>query len=395
MVIADFLAKYPKEAEQLGLNLDDTYQAVFKDSFVTPEQWLTHGREISSYEQYQYVAFGAFDTYTNGLPTREASRTLEYAHNDFAARNVALLTGHADVAATLANRSLLYKNTFDSSVSSLGFNTFVQKRLPSGVFVPSDPTTCSPIDGVTAACSLQATNEAGVYETSSWEYSFYAPFDVQGLITLLAPANTTTTTAARASFIDRLDTYFSNNLFYAGNEPSFGTPWLFHYADAPAKTTRRVRDVVFSNFNTTTAGLPGNSDVGAMQTLLNFHLLGLFPVVGTTEFLIGSPFVPGYSIRNELRGTLNVVAKGFDPASVAQTFPNGTRAFVNSVSVNGTKQSSRCRINFTDLFPGPGATTTVELEMTADEAAANSCGSSDADLPSSLSTGGFAASDFT
>ncbi|CAN8105823.1 unnamed protein product [Discula destructiva] len=396
MIIADFVVKYQKEAEQLGFNLDDAYSAIFKDAFVTPEQWLTHGRQVGAYQEYQYVPFAVFDTYSNGLPTREASRTLEYAHNDFAARNVALLTGHPDVAATLANRSLTYGNTFDSSVTSLGFSTFVQKRLPNGVFVPSDPTTCSPIDNSSTPCSLQSDNPSGVYETSSWEYSFYAPFDVEGLISLLAPssANSTTPTARRASFISRLDTYFAQNLFYAGNEPSFGTPWLYHYADAPAKTTRRVREVVLSNFNTTTAGLPGNSDVGAMQTLLAFHLLGLFPVVGTTELLVGSPFMPSFSIRNELRGTLVVVARGFDAASVAPAIPAGARAFVGSVAINGVVQASRCRVSFGDLFPGPGVTTTLTLEMVADEGAANGCGNGTGSLPSSLSTGGFAAASF-
>lgn len=394
MIIADFIAKYHGDAAQLGLSLDDAYSAVFKDAFVTPAQWLTFGRQVGSYQEYGYTPFGVFNTYSNGLQTREASRTLEYAHNDFAARNVALLTGHADVADTLANRSLSYRNTFDSSVSSLGFTNFVQKRSPNGTFVRSDPTACSPIDAdQQRACSLQSTNTAGVYETSSWEYSFYAPHDVEGLIGLLSNQSGDISTA-RTSFVSRLDAYFANNLFYAGNEPSFGTPWLYHYGNQPAKTTRRVRDVVFANFNTTTAGLPGNSDVGAMQTLLNFHLLGLFPVVGTTELLIGSPFVPGYRIVNELRGTLVVVVNGFDASAVAQTIPQGARAFVGSVSVNGKRQSSRCKISFTDLFPGPGANTTLELEMTADEAAANSCGDGDGSLPSSLSTGGFAGSSF-
>lgn len=397
MIIADFVAKYHADAEGLGLSLDDAYSAIFKDAFVTPPEWLTVGRQVGSYHEFSYVPFAVFNTYSNGLQTREASRTLEYAHNDFAARNVALLTGHADVAATLANRSLSYRNMFDSSVSSLGFNTFVQKRTPNGTFVFVDPTACSPIDtDGSRACSLQSTNTAGVYETSSWEYSFYAPHDVDGLISLLGAnaGGNSSTSSSRASFASRLDTYFANNLFYAGNEPSFGTPWLYHYANKPAKTARRVRDVVFTNFNTTTAGLPGNSDVGAMQTLLNFHLLGLFPVVGTTELLIGSPFVPGYRIVNEMRGTLTVVANGFDQASVAQTIPDGSRAFVGSISINGQKQSSRCRVSFADLFPGPGANTTLELEMVADEAAANSCGDGDGNLPSSLSTGGFPESSF-
>lgn len=398
MIIADFVAKYFDEAEELGLSLNDAYESIYKDAFVTPPQWLTYGRQVGAYQDFGYIPFGVFDTYSNGLQTREASRTLEYAHNDFAARNVALLTGHDDVATMLADRSLSYRNIFDESVSSLGFTNFVQKRSPNGTFVYTDPVACSPVDTDPGRpCSLQATNTQGMYETSAWEYSFYAPHDVEGLIGLLAESNTTSSFSnqtsaqqARASFARRLDAFFDQDLFYAGNEPSFGTPWLYHYANQPSRTTRRVRDVVFANFNTTTAGLPGNSDVGAMQTLLNFHLLGLFPVVGTTEMLIGSPFVPGYRITNEMRGTLFVVAKGFDAASVAPTIANGTRAFVGSVSLNGVRQSSRCRVSFADLFPGPGANTTLELEIVADEAAANSCGDGDSDLPSSLSTGGFA-----
>lgn len=393
MIIADFMAKYHESAAQLGFDVEDAFNAVFKDAFVTPEQWVTYGRQVGAYQDFAYTPFAVFDTYSNGIQTREASRTLEYAHNDFAARNVALLTGHTDVAATLSNRSMSYKNTFDSSASSLGFTNFVQKRYPNGSFSRVDPIACSPIDTEQRACSLQSTNVAGVYETSSWEYSFYAPHDVEGLIRLLSNQSDSAA-ASRALFRSRLDAYFANDLFYAGNEPSFGTPWLYHYADEPARTTRRVREVVFANFNTTTAGLPGNSDVGAMQTLLNFHLLGLHPVVGTTELLVSSPFVPGYRIDNELGGTLYVIAKGFDATSVAQTIPDGSRAFVGSVSINGRKQSSRCRVSFKDLFPGAGSNTTLELEMVADEAAANSCGDGDGDLPSSLSTGGFGGSEF-
>jgi putative alpha-1,2-mannosidase len=38
----------------------------------------------------------------------------------------------------------------------------------------------------------------------------------------------------------------------AGNEPSFQTPIGYHYADQPARSVDRVRDVVFSNFDIST-----------------------------------------------------------------------------------------------------------------------------------------------
>lgn len=46
------------------------------------------------------------------------------------------------------------------------------------------------------------------------------------------------------------NTYFSKGYFQAGNEPSFELPWVYHYANRPDLSALRVRDVVYSNFNT-------------------------------------------------------------------------------------------------------------------------------------------------
>ena len=51
---------------------------------------------------------------------------------------------------------------------------------------------------------------------------------------------------------------------------------------------------------------------------------------------------------------------------------------------------AHARSSFEQLLPGGGVHTDITLTMTADKASANSCGASDAELPSSLSTGGFA-----
>lgn len=313
MVIADFAAKYFQQAytSQLPVNLNDGYTAVMKDAYETPAAWDDKGRQITAYGKHGYIPFAFFDTVSSGRQTREASRTVEYAHNDFGASVMANIANHPKEARALYNRSLSYANTFDPSASSFGYTNFVQKRFTNGSFFKQDPTLCSPISNF-PSCSLQQENTVGTYETSSWEYSFYAPHDVAGLIKLIAKGD-------RAKFMNRLDTYFAKGLFYAGNEPSFNTPTLYHYAGSPVRSVKRVRKVVFENFNTTTAGLPGNSDVGAMQTLLNFHLMGLFPVVATTEMLVVSPFMPGYTIRNEMLGDVVMEAKNFVSTSAAES----------------------------------------------------------------------------
>lgn len=70
--------------------------------------------------------------------------------------------------------------------------------------------------------------------------SFYAPHDTQGLIELMGGNET---------FVNRLDAFFEDNFYLAGNEPSFQTPVGYHYAGRPTKSVQRVRKVVAENFN--------------------------------------------------------------------------------------------------------------------------------------------------
>lgn len=179
-----------------------------------------------------------------------------YAFNDFGVRNVALMLGKKDEAKRWSKRALFYKNVFDPKTKSMGFSNFVQRRYANGTFDNVDPIFCSPIDPVQRECSLQQDNVYGIYETSAWEYSLYAPQDFAGLIHLLSGGK-------KEEFIKRVDKFFDAGLFYAGNEPSFQTPIVYHYANAPSKSVDRVRELVFRDFNTTSAGLPGNDDNGA------------------------------------------------------------------------------------------------------------------------------------
>ena len=107
----------------------------------------------------------------------------------------------------------------------------------------------------------------------------------------------------------------------------------------------------------------------------------------TTELLILSPFVPKYTIHNAyLNVSTTVTVANFDPASVAQTIPDGVAAYVESVAINGEELPSRCHLDFYDAFRLGG---NITISLTADKAAADNCGGA---LPESLSTGGFATS---
>lgn len=125
-----------------------------------------------------------------------------------------------------------------------------------------------------------------------------------------------------------------------------------------------------------------------MAALLTFHLLGLYPVVSTRQFLIGSPFLSSYTLTNDLFGNqTSVTVDGFDPATLTATPANGTALYVKSITINGAPSESICWVTFDDLTSGGNITITVDADASA--AAARGCGSGPNALPASLETGGF------
>ncbi|KAH6906323.1 glycosyl hydrolase [Coprinopsis sp. MPI-PUGE-AT-0042] len=390
-IVGHFAMHYYNEAEKLGVDIQEAYAAMVTDAEVNPP------------EKYGYVPFAVLDTSSTGRQTREGSRTLEYAFEDFALRQVALLLEKPEDVEKYTNMSLFYRNIWDESVVSDGYKGFFQKRFSNGTFAYTDPTHCSPNDkNGTRPCSLQGTNVNGFYESSSWEYSFFAPHDTAYLIKLMG---------GNDAFVKRLDHFFDAGYYLAGNEPSFQTPVEYHYANRPTKSVQRVREVVFQNFGIGVDGLPGNDDQAAMATLLAFHILGLYPVPSSTQYLILSPMVPKYTIHNEFLGvntTVRVV--NYDAKSVAEKIPKGASAYVKDVTVlshngsvrwstaNSTLDSSpagnataastqglgsRCHLDFYDTFRLGGE---IVITLTDDAGEVDSCAGT---LPDSLSTGGW------
>lgn len=104
-------------------------------------------------------------------------------------------------------------------------------------------------------------------------------------------------------------------------------------------------------------------------------------VPSTTQLLVLSPLTPKYTIHNSfLNVSTTVTTKNFDARSVAKKIPTGVPAYVESVSVNGVKQKSRCHFDFYDTFRVGGE---IVIELTADKKSADNCGES---VPDSLST---------
>ena len=64
-------------------------------------------------------------------------------------------------------------------------------------------------------------------------------------------------------------------IFNPGNEPSFGTPFLYNYLGKRQwKSVMRSREIVNKCYSNERDGVPGNSDAGALESWTVWNLLG-------------------------------------------------------------------------------------------------------------------------
>jgi predicted alpha-1,2-mannosidase len=234
-------------------------------------------------------------------PTQAASMTLEIAYADFCMAEVAARTGRTEDEAVFRERALNYRNQWNPA------HGFMQSRYRDGGWVePFDPADDS--------------DSNGFVESTSWIFSFFVPHDVPALIELLG---------GEAAFVARLDQFFADGHYDAGNEPGFHIPWLYNYAGQPAKTQQQVRRLLEEHFSTGPDGLPGNDDSGAMSAWFVLAALGLYPV---------APGVPTYQLSTPLlrRATLYLHPGFHDGAAFTiETEGDPGDVYIQSATLDG------------------------------------------------------------
>jgi putative alpha-1,2-mannosidase len=75
------------------------------------------------------------------------------------------------------------------------------------------------------------------------------------------------------------------------NECDMETPYAYIYAGRHDRLCEILRECVHRSFGAGTSGLPGNNDSGGLSSLFVWNALGIFPISGSGEFLIGAPAV--------------------------------------------------------------------------------------------------------
>ncbi len=270
-----------------------------------------------------------------------ASVTLEYSYDDWAISELAKRMKVGDVEEEYAKRACSYRNIFDPSLG------FARPKHQDGTFKKD--------------FDLLDTHGQGFIEGNSWNYSFFVPHDVNGLMRLMG---------GEKRFVRRLDSLFTMHLpakyfehtedineeglmgnYVHGNEPSHHVPYLYKWTDEPWKSEARLHEIMRRMYRNRIDGLSGNDDCGQMSAWYIFSALGFYPVCpGTDQYVLGSPFVKEAVMQLENGKTFTVKTKYASPKNV----------YVKSITLNG-RPYRKAYLTHADILGGGE----IEFEMCA------------------------------
>ena len=234
---------------------------------------------MAAEESADYLRLGYFPFETNST----GSLTLEVAINDASSAKLAQLVGDAAGAAAFGNRSRNYRNVWQPSLAS------VIPRFSNGSFMPLQPDQLSypyPFNRLyTEGDSLQ------------WQWA--VPQDVPGLVSLFPSTDAYAATlhaflANQTHWIGNgtgPGTALPNPYYWAGNEPNILAPFQFAWAGANHSWRGQFwpRWLLDTFYTADEDGLPGNDDYGTMSAWGVWAHLGLYPLAGSTTYILASP----------------------------------------------------------------------------------------------------------
>lgn len=261
-------------AHQAGIRNYDVAKAyaAMKHIQMTPGRPHPGGGHVGNRQLTSYMKLGYVP-----VERGPVSNTLEYAYDDWCVAQMAKALGKQNDYEYFLKRSQNYQNVYDPMVG------YMRQRHADGRWVRG----FSPFGG------------RGFVEGNSWQFTWFVPQDVGGLITLLG----------RDTFNSRLDAGLERsrkNRFNAtgdrmgdfpinhGNQPNMQSSWLFNYSGKPWLTQKWTRAILNHYYGSGPIdGWPGDEDQGQMGAWFVMSAMGLFQMDGGCAvrpvYEIGSP----------------------------------------------------------------------------------------------------------
>jgi predicted alpha-1,2-mannosidase len=271
--------------------------------------------------------------------SNSAAQTLEFSTADSAIAQLAKALGDMPTYTTYAARGRNWTKLFNPATG------YLQPKHRAGTW---DAT-------------MNPASDNGFQEGSAAQYLWMVT-DPHDLVDLLGGA---------AKTVARLDTYFtkldelptSTNAFM-GNEPDFQDPWIYSFAQAPAKTAEVVRRVQTELWTNTAKGMPGNDDAGSSSAWYVWSSLGLYPIYpGVGGFVVSTPAFGSMTVRLK-EGVLKITAPDV----------SATKMYVQGLKLNGTPTTSLW-VSWDQVAKGG----TLEFDVT--DSAASTWGTNPTDAP--------------
>jgi len=272
--------------------------------------------DLAAYRRYGFIPADA--------ASESVSKTLEYAFDDACIARFAEALGRKDLAARFRARAQGWRHLLDPGTG------LFRPREAARFLEPFDP----------AEVTFHFT------EANGWQYGFFVPHDLQGLMDA---------TGGDAAFTGRLDALFAADSrtkgrdqaditglvgqYAHGNEPSHHMAYLYAFAGAAPKTQALVRRLREEMYRPGPDGLIGNEDCGQMSAWFILSALGFYPVdPGGGDFVVGAPLFPRAEVAFENGRKLVIRAEGEGP-------------FVQDLRLNG-RPHPRAVLTHTELLAG-------------------------------------------
>ena len=211
------------------------------------------------------------------------SKTLEYAYDDWCIAQMAQILNKTEDYQYFMKRSQSWKNLFDAETG------FMRPKKNGGWDKPFDPR--------------EVNNN--FTEGNSWQYSFFVPQDISGMIEAYGGA---------AKFEAKLDEMFTApsattgreqvditgliGQYAHGNEPSHHMAYLYNYIGKYEKTNAKIKYILDTFYKNTPDGLIGNEDCGQMSAWYVLSSMGIYAVTpGNGHYTTTTPYFDKIKVK--------------------------------------------------------------------------------------------------
>ena len=299
-------------------DIDVAYEAMVK-SATLPGPINKMRPDNDPYLEKGYVPLGVHQGDNSG--DNSVSHALEYYVADNALAWLANERGDKELAKTLSDRSKGYKNYYSKESGTL--RPIEQDGSFLTPFNPRQGENFEPVPGF--------------HEGSAWNYTFFVPHDVDGLIKLMG---------GKRKFVDKLQMVFDDGLYDPANEPDIAYPYLFSRVPGEEwRTQEQVAKQLAKHFTTKPDGIPGNDDTGTMSAWALFSMMGFYPdAPGEPYYTLTSPVFDEVEIDTP-QGVITIEAE--HPADVEP----GQPSYIKSMQLGG-KPLKNYRISHDELING-------------------------------------------